>query len=419
MKNILLLSICVLSVTVNAQNLIPNSSFEKNNDDPANAGDWNVCKGWSNSNMHPHLQYPYGSPDYLNVNGQGSAKLPASTFGYVQPHTGKAIMGMLGFHGSECFREYLACKLLRPMKVGNKYKISFWITNGEKDRYGNLGCDNMGVKLSMKPIRQKDHEALGVVPTVKIEKTFFSEKWEQFTFEFVADSAYTNFIFGNFYGDEKTTRTEQEEGYNGSAYYFVDDFEIVGENEEELTINEDEEIIADTAITEDLTIEPIVEQEVVQEIVQEILLTDPFPTDNLPNEIILLENDIENLEQLLYVIPNSFEEYTIDEEEIEDSEASEEEETAVDTSTLPIFEEKIIEIAELDVTVFPNPTSSYFNIRCDGFISYSLFSPDGKLLFTGDNINETVNVSTLPVGTYLARIITTSGVATKRIEVIR
>ncbi len=64
----------------------------------------------------------------------------------------------------------------------------------------------------------------------------------------------------------------------------------------------------------------------------------------------------------------------------------------------------ILDIVELDddnqIDVFPNPTNSYFTIASKkAFSNYELFSFDGKLVQTGSE--SIVNVSNLPVGTYL------------------
>lgn len=390
MKKFLLLAFCSLPFFANAQacpphhfkkvkNLIPNPGFEEKTKTPPDAGEWNVCNSWSNSNEQPSLNWPYGSPDYLHTSAETPmVKLPATTFGYVEAHKGDAIMGLIGYHSStEEFREYLSCDLTEPMKIGARYKISFWITNGEKDRYGDLGCDHMGAKLSTNRIKQKQHEPLEIKPTVEIEETFFSEDWEQFTFEIVADSAYSHFIFGNFYTDKNTKQTKNRHNSSKtSAYYFIDDLEVVCT---------DEPIVNEVVLTQPDT-------NVMVEFVpvNTLILIDPFTLINIPNEDIPVI--VEGANDSVFVAQNN---------------------------DWAFVNEPLIKNDSLNVTVYPNPASSEFFISCSETYTYTIYDAAGKVLFSGTNMNTAINVQNLAVGPYILKIVTLKGIVTRIVQVVR
>ncbi len=64
----------------------------------------------------------------------------------------------------------------------------------------------------------------------------------------------------------------------------------------------------------------------------------------------------------------------------------------------------------LNISTYPNPTSSFLNIKVQGIqektLSYKLFNILGVLLISGDIKNNTaeINVEQLPFGTYLLRV---------------
>lgn len=383
MKKYLLLSLCLLSSLIKGQNLIPNPGFEEHDTTANLNSQWNICTSWSNANNHPYLTYPYGSPDYLNtVHKTQNMHLPNSIFGYVNPHTGNAIMGLCGFHSSEEFREYISCKLTQPMKVGTRYKISFWITNGEKNRYGDAGCNHMGAKLSVNQLKQDKHEALKIDPTVEIKEVFFSESWKQFSFDFIADSAYANFIFGNFYSDENTKRSKTDSNsFKKSVYYFIDDISII--SDEPLAI-----IYSVPPNDSDMTAS-------IKFISPLIIDEENIDTNQNTNQILIYSttiNQIPTIENDTTVIPEQPNFTNINLVNVTDS---------------------------INVKVYPNPATNQVFISCDENFIYYMFGSDGKLLFTGRKNNEVINVSQLAVGSYLLKIVTEKFIVTRIVQVVR
>lgn len=73
---------------------------------------------------------------------------------------------------------------------------------------------------------------------------------------------------------------------------------------------------------------------------------------------------------------------------------------------------------EFDFDVFPNPTNNEVNINC-GYKMKTLqvFDEQGKRLFEKEvnAYNYQINLENYPTGTYLIKVLTNSGQATKRV----
>jgi hypothetical protein len=78
----------------------------------------------------------------------------------------------------------------------------------------------------------------------------------------------------------------------------------------------------------------------------------------------------------------------------------------------------------LNISTYPNPTSSFLNIKIQGIqentLSYKLFNILGKLLISGDIKNNTaeINVEQLPSATYLLRVSNSNNI-TKTYKIIK
>ena len=211
----------------NGQNLIPNSGFEDNSGFPVAPGQWSLCNDWNNVNNYQWFQWPYGSPDYVHVKGEGGLKLPFSTFGETYPNGGEAAMGfVLWADGIKNYREYLSTKLVRPLQIGGRYQIEFYLTNGIQTLRGGSGIENFGINFSKEPLYQEEHEVIEVEPQLEFDSIYFDTDWNKITMEFIANENFGVVTFGNFRDDSNTIYQEYSEVGFKSAYYFIDDISI-------------------------------------------------------------------------------------------------------------------------------------------------------------------------------------------------
>lgn len=238
LKSNLLLILFALTHSIYGQELVPNGGFEDYSDLPDNSGQWNRCSFWTNAGGIA-IDGFYGDADYFHMDGGGSVQLPGTVLANVSAHSGDAIMGFLGYQApymaTTDIREYLMVELNESLTIGNSYNISFWITNGSSGLGHIYKCDGIGINFSTSPLNQAGASYIDRAPQLEIEGELFTNEWQEITFDFIADSAYTYLTIGNFYSDTETNISVAVEGplpFQG-AYYFVDDFslEVNGLNE--------------------------------------------------------------------------------------------------------------------------------------------------------------------------------------------
>src|SRR6185436_17943425 len=110
--------------SLNAQNLVPNSSFEE----------YDQCPRHYNQLSHaiPWFCPTDGTTDYFNacdtfhIGSLITAGVPNNFFGHQEAHSGQAYAGIcLNSHGNS-YREYLEVKLTQPLLPENKYTVSLY-----------------------------------------------------------------------------------------------------------------------------------------------------------------------------------------------------------------------------------------------------------------------------------------------------
>ena len=193
-------------ITGQAQNLIPNPGFEEYSAIPLEPGEWDKAKGWDNLNGVSPYSWPYGSPDYLRSDAKGEVSLPKSVFGYIHPHSGAAIMGLVAIEVStQEYREYLSIRMIRPLVPGNMYDVRFYVSNSKTPGTSSQnGSDGLGIAFSTNRLVQREHELINCKPIWDADTIIYSTKWTPVSFHFIADSAYAYFTIGNFKDDAHT-----------------------------------------------------------------------------------------------------------------------------------------------------------------------------------------------------------------------
>ena len=74
----------------------------------------------------------------------------------------------------------------------------------------------------------------------------------------------------------------------------------------------------------------------------------------------------------------------------------------------------INEVAEANVSVYPNPTNDVINVKGEGISLIEVMDVNGRTVATRNNAG-TIDLSDFAAGVYMVRTVTTDGVATKRI----
>lgn len=233
-----LLLICTLCFVFNieAQNLVPNPSFENYNNCPQGPGalDGNV-QWWSTPDT--------ATPDYYNTcytplpppfPAGPSMNIPSNIQGFQQAKTGNGYAGIisgevtLGINTN--YREYIQIELNEPLVAGNEYCVEFfWSLADASPHY----VEEIGVYFSPSQVFLQQSTALPFTPQLEQSGTPLNDtaNWVAFQQNYIASGNELFMIIGNFRPPASTTL-----GNTGVdcdiitggcfAYYYIEDVKV-------------------------------------------------------------------------------------------------------------------------------------------------------------------------------------------------
>ncbi len=201
-----------LSTRTAAQNILSNGSFENYTSCPSSTGElYPDCMQW----------YEYGlgtaNIDYFNSCSTGTVGVPNNVWGNETAAQGSAYAGIFTYApvgGKEYFGTTFA-----PLHIGTTYEVSMSVSLADVVKYGSNG---IGVLFYRN----------GAPPTISLVNTtpqilyntisILKNGWYRYTATFVADSAYTHLIIGNFLSNSQIQITNTLTGYLPYSYYYID-----------------------------------------------------------------------------------------------------------------------------------------------------------------------------------------------------
>lgn len=211
-----------------AQNLVPNSSFEEYFRCPASFStdrrDF-FLPGWSSANK--------GTPDHYHQCSWGDNDVPFNWAGQSNAHSGMGYAGIYTWsNNGKNYREYVQVELQAPLTKGAKYRVEFYF---KLSSYSVFATDRMGLIFSDSLLNRGDDKLIKHTPAVvKVNSNaFIDSKWELASAEYTAKGDERAIIIGNFSDDRSThhVKIEQRMGksfmLSGSAYYYIDDVSVV------------------------------------------------------------------------------------------------------------------------------------------------------------------------------------------------
>lgn len=231
-KNLTLSAVFLLyGLGLNAQNLVPNESFEK----------FLVCPKRIDHVRQLYisdwLQATAGSIDYFH-SCSATCGTPHNAAGTQNPKTGEGYIGMYCYKGN--YREYAQAKLKSPLQAGVTYYVGFSVSLAENSGFA---IDRIGAAITKAKLNSRVE---GILECLKIEQVDGQTKKTKTTCEqqalnpngnilsdtkgwviisgtFVAKGGEQYITIGNFYNAEET-KTEKAGGrQEDAAYYFIDD----------------------------------------------------------------------------------------------------------------------------------------------------------------------------------------------------
>lgn len=213
MKNLALILLFMFATNyIQAQNLVPNPSFEEHTGCIFLDSD---CNNWMSFRDTPDYWHYCQSNSYSNGAG------------FQIPRTGEAYAGFIGYDkNNPNTREYFGVPLASPLVIGEKYYVSFYVSSGYKKHIFNVTHNNMGAMFTT----YSYYDPFGTLPHPNFahikETEIISDtvNWIKISSSFIADSAYTFMIIGNFFDDSfMDTLNFPDSVWNFRSYYFVDD----------------------------------------------------------------------------------------------------------------------------------------------------------------------------------------------------
>lgn len=192
----------------NAQNIVPNPSFENHNSCPATYGQIYKCQSWTTFGHSPDY-FSACSPDTI-------VNVPKNNLGFQYAATGIAYCGFINTSGGPVPpQNYFGAALLQPLITGQKYFASFKIS------FAGFSCasNKMGIRFSTIPFDSLNPPPLNNDAMVYTDSIIDdTADWYQIKGSFIADSNYTYIIIGNFF-----TSVESCIAGTFESYYYVDD----------------------------------------------------------------------------------------------------------------------------------------------------------------------------------------------------
>lgn len=231
MKKILLFAIGALMklllnipIQTQAQNLVPNPSFEEYDTCPDNAGQIIKASMWSSATL--------GSPDYYNTcSSQVWSSLPSNSYGYQNARTGNGYSGIYTYVSSGGnYREYIHIMLNDSLRRNKRYLVQFYASIADSVSYA---CNELGIFFSEEqlnyPLLQGNLPLLPQLNNDTFNILTDAEGWTLISDTIVANGGENYLTLGNFRADSISSNlfVHNVSLWTNFAYYYIDDINVV------------------------------------------------------------------------------------------------------------------------------------------------------------------------------------------------
>ena len=204
----------------NAQNLVPNYSFENYSVCPLSAGEVTLAIPWSSATATC-------STDYFNTCSTGGVSVPNNGGGYQPARTGSAYAGFwfYGASSSPNGREYLQVKLDSILKPNICYYTQFYVNLGDISGYA---CNNIAANFAVTQPFSTLTTLMPLTPHIMNTGNPIindSINWVKISGYYTAIGGEQYLTIGNFFDDANTSVfVGNPTGY--PSYYYIDDITV-------------------------------------------------------------------------------------------------------------------------------------------------------------------------------------------------
>jgi hypothetical protein len=271
MKKILSVFFVLLVCIGQAQNLVPNGSFETFSLCPFTGDKIYFSNGWFQPNKFQGFSVNQcSSSDYYNSCGDSTSfvSIPKNYFGFQFARTGNAYIGLALYNhlfNQNGGREYAEVKLNQELVSGKKYNLKYYVSMANNSRYSITKFD---AHLSNDSLLSSSIDGMNILVTPQIQyngRINDTLNWTEVSGSFIATGLEKFLTLGNFHdGALCDSATAQVPGLVNccAAYYYIDD----------VTLTEDTITGVEEAYNFDFSIYPNPSNNSVQISSQEIML---------------------------------------------------------------------------------------------------------------------------------------------------
>lgn len=215
-RTIFAVSILALGVHAEAQNIVPNWSFEEYTQCPGDYNQVERATGWQRSWNNNVVEF---HTEYLNACADYDFGVPTNVWGTQAASTGTAYMGQVSMAPSVTmdYRENIYIQLIEPLVLDQDYTVHLKLSWTDNCQHAS---NNQGVKFSTVPNFPIDGISQIYSDNIITDKL----NWTEISGTFTADSAYAYVCVGNFFSDAETlTSTPCPTCPNYRYGYYIDD----------------------------------------------------------------------------------------------------------------------------------------------------------------------------------------------------
>lgn len=198
-------------------NLVPNPSFEIHDSCPSFHSQISKAIGWSGYQVTPDY-YHKCATNWL-------ASVPRNLGGYQDPISidDSSYVGVITSIDGNGLHEIFGIELVEPLMIGQRYYVSFYISAGS-GTHSLCYCNKFGVKFItyLSNLGSSNPDLINNFAHL-FEDSIISDtsSWKLFKKSFIADSAYTGILLGNFFVSTDIDYTCWTTGFK-STYNYID-----------------------------------------------------------------------------------------------------------------------------------------------------------------------------------------------------
>ncbi len=235
MKKLLLSILIPTCISVSAQNLVVNGSFEEIDAKAKGRSGVSLANGWSSATERAAELFSLESKEEIY-------KAPDNKYGREKAFQGINYAGIVAFsyQGKEP-RSYVTGELMQPLEKGKTYCVKFQTSLSDIAKYSS---NNLGAYFT-----KKEFKADGNNQSILTEAHVVREEndrvidvqvyWEPVCGKYTAEGGEEYITIGNFYGDKATLTGKAVKAKQFAqnqipvAYYYIDDVSVTPYDEDE------------------------------------------------------------------------------------------------------------------------------------------------------------------------------------------